>query len=263
VIPGEHIVVISKNPIEAISGRFQGWELRDTLLVLTPGPSALYAFLFRVPLEESTIAKQVLKTGTGGLNIDACRIATTDTYQYPNGPGGKSFQYSSNKRSSEVRPNSTENNPLGRWPSNLLLIHHEECVNCGSTHIKGNRVDTRPENDAGRRDKTQWRFRPTNATRRGYSDSNGLETIQSWNCHPTCPIKLLDEQSGVTKGVVRQPTGKAIYPTEGTAMTWNSNSVKDCTVRGFSDQGGASRFFPQFKNIPEMLDWLTKLIGTT
>ena len=64
-------------------------------------------------------------------------------------------------------------------------------------------------------------------------------------CEPGCPVARLDEQSGVIKGVVRQPTGKAVYPTEGTAMNWNSNSVIDNTVRGFGDTGGASRFFKQ------------------
>lgn len=99
-----------------------------------------------------------------------------------------------------------------------------------------------------------------------YGDSKGQETHQTsgqkrgrWPpnlilehdercgkvCAPGCPVTSLDEQSGVTKGAVRQPTGKAIYPTEGTAMTWNPNSVTDSTVRGFSDTGGASRFYKQ------------------
>ena len=50
----------------------------------------------------------------------------------------------------------------------------------------------------------------------------------------------MDEQSGT----VRQPTGKSIYPTEGNiSVVWNNNNVKDTTVRGFNDVGGASRFF--------------------
>lgn len=64
-------------------------------------------------------------------------------------------------------------------------------------------------------------------------------------CESGCPVARLDEQSGVIKGVVRQPTGKAVYPTEGVAMNWNSNSVIDTTVRGFGDTGGASRFYKQ------------------
>ena len=56
-------------------------------------------------------------------------------------------------------------------------------------------------------------------------------------------VAALDDQSGTTHGVVRKPTGKAIYPTEGTSMTWNANNVVDTTTRGFADIGGASRFF--------------------
>ena len=56
-------------------------------------------------------------------------------------------------------------------------------------------------------------------------------------------VSILDQQSGDTKGTVRKPTGKSIYPTEGSSVVWNNNNVKDTTVRGFSDDGGASRYF--------------------
>lgn len=57
---------------------------------------------------------------------------------------------------------------------------------------------------------------------------------------------VLDKQSGDTKGTIRKPTGKSIYPTEGSPVVWNSNDVRDTTVRGYCDEGGASRYF---KNI--------------
>ena len=43
-----------------------------------------------------------------------------------------------------------------------------------------------------------------------------------------------------TKGAVRMPTGKGILdPNTG----WNNNSMIDCTIRGFDDEGSASRYF--------------------
>ena len=76
-------------------------------------------------------------------------------------------------------------------------------------------------------------------------DGCRCDGVANWICEPVCPVARLDEQSGVITGVVRQPTGKAVFPTEGTAMNWNSNSVIDNTVRGFGDTGGASRFYKQ------------------
>jgi site-specific DNA-methyltransferase (adenine-specific) len=52
--------------------------------------------------------------------------------------------------------------------------------------------------------------------------------------------ELLDEQSGTSKSAIRPPTGKAILDTK---AGWNQNSMSDKTTRGFSDSGGASRFF--------------------
>ncbi len=52
-----------------------GREFRATLLVLRSGPSSSYIFLFRKP-PIATVAEQVLATGTGGINIAACRVET-------------------------------------------------------------------------------------------------------------------------------------------------------------------------------------------
>jgi site-specific DNA-methyltransferase (adenine-specific) len=81
----------------------------------------------RKPLS-GTVAANVLQYGTGGINVDACRVATSDTYSYPNGPGGKSHHYSSDKRSNEVRPNPAESNTLGRWPANFIHDGSDEVV---------------------------------------------------------------------------------------------------------------------------------------
>jgi len=191
MIPGTHIAVVSKDCFETFSGRFQGWELRDTLLVLTPGPSTLYVFLFRVPLQESTVIAQVLKTGTSGLNIDACRIGT---------------QTKTNSSSPSKFRQVVHN--YGRWPSNLLLIHHAECVN-----------------------------------------------DQAWTCHPSCPVRLLDKQSGERPSGTSN--GNALVgeiPTKGIPL-------RRGTLISRYDTGGASRFYPQFKNLSECLDWINKLIN--
>jgi site-specific DNA-methyltransferase (adenine-specific) len=63
---------------------------------------------------EGTIANNVLTYGTGGLNIDASRIKTTDTF----GGGAKgSSGFAADYNGEGWTPGSAE----GRWPANLIL----------------------------------------------------------------------------------------------------------------------------------------------
>lgn len=167
--------------------------------------------LARKPLEKAlSIAENVLKWGTGAINIDASRISVSENDK--------------NHRENPSQGNSGENSIFGvgghngnlqqdgRFPSNVILTHHPECECLGLKKVKG-QIDkptnrkkfegTWNEGNTGLRNNT-------NLSREGYADENGEETIENWKCHDDCPIKVLDEQSG------------------------ESN---------FSDTGGASRFF--------------------
>ena len=46
-------------------------------------PACEFFTLCRKPLSEKTIAANVLKWGTGGINIDGCRVGTEDTGRFP------------------------------------------------------------------------------------------------------------------------------------------------------------------------------------
>ena len=132
--------------------------------------------LARKPISEKTIAENVLKWGTGGLNIDGCRIGDEErTYKggtklYEERPWTKA-----QANGERVRPTYKVS---GRFPANVIL-----------------------DEEAGR---------------------------------------MLDEQSGVSKSNIRQPTGGQILNPE---TGWNQNAMIDKTVRGYNDAGGASRFF--------------------
>jgi site-specific DNA-methyltransferase (adenine-specific) len=73
----------------------------------------------RKPLSEKSVALNVLKWGTGGINIDGCRVGTTDTYNYKNGPQGNSF--SVGKEPDGKRNEPVEMNSEGRFPANIIL----------------------------------------------------------------------------------------------------------------------------------------------
>ena len=74
----------------------------------------------RKPISEKTVAENVLKWGTGGINIDGCRIETTDNLN-----GGT---YSKNakelNRKSQVPKNGINKEfvqPEGRFPANIIF----------------------------------------------------------------------------------------------------------------------------------------------
>jgi site-specific DNA-methyltransferase (adenine-specific) len=70
-------------------------------------------------------------------------------------------------------------------------------------------------------------------------DENGEETIENWNCHEDCPIKVLDEQSGERKA------GGKVVGTEPSKTGQNGiyNTYNRIPNDPYSDTGGASRFF--------------------
>lgn len=84
-----------------------------------------WAFVQR-PIRESSIAKQVLKTGTGAINIDACRVhrdpKDISGWSLYNDPGSENGSMSGKNYPRSPAPD----NP-GRFPPNLLLLHLPEC----------------------------------------------------------------------------------------------------------------------------------------
>jgi len=155
---------------------------------------------------DGTVAANVLEHGTGGLNIDGCRIAcahnpSVDRRATARRTGNAPTQHGIRGDARKAREATgrwcDERKPedyaadhpaehLGRWPANVVLTHHPEC---GET------------------------------------------------CHPDCPVRLLDEESGIsTSGVAGRRTGQNGAGNWGYAATnqpWG----------GYADSGGASRFF--------------------
>ena len=149
----------------------------------------------RTPLA-GTVARTALKHGSGGLNISRSRIRyDSESDKTPvvghGEPGQRNPGCGPTLPSRKKNWGRWEVNHTGRWPANLILSHKQGCRRVGNTSVPGNRIDTRPEGDGGRVDKSQWRFRPTEATRRGYSDDDGNETVAVWECVKGCPVAAL------------------------------------------------------------------------
>jgi hypothetical protein len=84
----------------------------------------------RKPLVERTVARQVLATGTGALNVDGCRVATDDDLSL-HGRSATGNGWDPRWSGAQER-GQTPGQSLGRWPPNLLLTHDAACEEGGA-----------------------------------------------------------------------------------------------------------------------------------
>ena len=161
--------------------------------------------LARKPLAESTVAANVAAWGTGGLNIDGCRIEGTTRIVEKDMTGYHGNNWGAGHVKAPVL--GYHQNTAGRWPANVALSHTEQCRQVG--------------------------------TDRGYADADGRETVAAWECADDCPVRLLDEQSGERRSVGHWPKRK-----RGEITGWSGGwSDYEQVERHADDTGGASRFF--------------------
>jgi len=199
-------------------------------------------WLCRKPLAEPTVAKNVLKWGTGAINVDGCRVGLNDSdakaMERCNTPGSGRFhsgggQIGTFERSNASKPLDTKQ---GRWPANLVMSHTLFCVQRGSQLIKGNA--------------SGYNWKPSNndnpsQINRGANIKSGVhygnEEVELWECAPDCPVAMLDQQSGTSKSTQGSNGGASKF------FGVHGRSRDD----GFNDIGGASRYFSRFQYTPK------------
>jgi site-specific DNA-methyltransferase (adenine-specific) len=102
-------------PATDLARQWQGWgtALKPALEPIT---------VARKPLGEKTVAANVLAHGTGGINVDACRVGTEVLSYVAGETGGEGGKYGTRKRA-DVPTTVT-----GRWPANLIHDGSDEVV---------------------------------------------------------------------------------------------------------------------------------------
>jgi site-specific DNA-methyltransferase (adenine-specific) len=194
--------------------------------------------LARKPLSEPNVAANVLRWGTGGLNVHACRVAGDENGSRNRPPSrlGSGTTYAQNEWTKNTVVERNDTTRLGRWPTNLLLVHSPFCVRGGERQVESNDhfPKSRPAGGIG------------NDGHAGQSDLQERqmkgETVTTYHCTLGCAVRMLDEQSG-DRG--------AAAPVRGTEPS-ECHSGVSAGPRGrvagpfHDDRGGASRFFPQF-----------------
>ena len=90
-------------------------------------PACEFFTLCRKPLSEKTVAANVLKWGTGGINIDACRVEAGDDVSGWSKSGSKEGENTSMGGKNYAR-DAKPDNPQGRFPANLIHDGSEEVL---------------------------------------------------------------------------------------------------------------------------------------
>ena len=125
--PGAHLLALS--PIathhsNTISIEDAGMEIRDTVVwVFDSGgqtPDMVLVTVARKPLE-GTVAANVLTHGTGGLNVDGCRVQGPGAMKWETPRGGI---WSTDSEATAPLVQNTQ----GRWPANLIHDGSDEVV---------------------------------------------------------------------------------------------------------------------------------------
>jgi site-specific DNA-methyltransferase (adenine-specific) len=259
LLPGGHAAVFGPHRI-ATEAEDAGFEVRDCIVAM--GLRVQHRiWLFRKPCDQPNVAAQVLKTGTGALWIDGCRVGTSGAtargsqMPYPLTADGRE------DRSSWARTgHKVVELAQGRWPANILLVHGPECRETGTKKVKSDVPRLSRVSAAG--------FHPTNEifgtgsgekSSTGYASPDGLETVAAWACQPDCPVAALDHQSGTLKSgdvQAHHQRNNSKSPTSG----GYGGRFGDTPLMGYGDSGGASRFFPVFTNDADLDAWLLRLM---
>jgi hypothetical protein len=183
----------------------------------------------RKPLSESTVAKNVLVHGTGGINIEASRIGSGVKIATL---GKRSGWTPENTVSTYVPGSGRSYTNEGRWPTNLILSHLFGCQCTGTTTAKRN-FET--GNKCSKEHVVYGDGLGANST------TSHTETVASWTCEPGCPVAALDGQSGITTN-----TSHYSYKRSGTFIGGIPSQPEKDTWK--VDTGGASRFFKTVQN---------------
>jgi hypothetical protein len=158
---------------------------------------------------------------------------------------------------------TTRENPSGRWPSNVVLSHHEDCEQVGTRRVKAQKPrEATPHQgnswqETGGINAPGRTFFDSEANR--HADADGMEEIQAWRCVESCPVRLLDEQSGAVRssGHINRSDAQHDNGSHGEDVAVpnaGARSFAEPGVNTYSDSGGASRFFLCTKGAGGSLD---------
>lgn len=212
-------------------------------------PATEFWWLCRKPLSESSLEANFRRWGTGGLNIDMCRVGLEGMEDHKTAGSGAIGTANGIYHSSKEPINSKQiarakaglnprYDPQGRFPSHLLLSHSVWCIPRGMKRVQSDGHWTHKREigngtiyHGGGREEIDF-------------GSIREEEVEDWECVEGCPVRILNEQSGVRKsgGGVKSKGGHSIGFLRG-----ENNWHFDHDGKPYeASEGGASRYFQTF-----------------
>ena len=107
-------------------------------------PACEFFTLARKPLSEKTVAANVLKWGTGGINIDACRVGTEGSRTNASKPSAERNGFVKGF----VGGTESKDNNQGRFPANLIHDGSQEVLDL-FPETKGDSKNRKPRTNKG------------------------------------------------------------------------------------------------------------------
>ena len=187
IVPGAHVMV-EGTLADAIEGRRASLTVRDSLMILGPDITRTF-FLFRKPVDAATVAANVMKHGAGGINTGACHIGDEARINHYCNP---ETTYSGGWG---VETTATQTEALGRWPTNLVCLHTDDCAFNGKTQIRVNSAGlTNKYQDVKDKYKQTyslgWSVRST-----VHHGQDGWESVDEWRCGGACTVPTINQES--------------------------------------------------------------------
>ena len=219
-----------------VSSNARYWYDWHTLLKPTTEP----AVLARKPIEKGlTEEENILKWGTGSLNIGACRVAVNSKLDSIGKTTTRKGRVQTTVFSDSSCGYDNEQNtmagvlPSGRFASNLVLSHHPDCILIqeGTTTAKSSDRKAESTTKHGIYGK-DWIRNPDAPV---YDD-----IAEIWACVPGCPVRMIDDIAG------RKRSGGSISGNEPSSKSRDGpiyGLSNRSAFQGYQDQGGVSRFF--------------------
>ena len=214
---GTQSLIKYDTPATELAQQWNGW---GTALK----PSHEPIIVARKPISEKTVAANVLKWGTGGINIDGCRVEyQSEEDKNSATPQGKCTAKNGSLAGKNEYPGCDD-----YAPDTLNPVEEDRdiCTNC---FYRG--IDHRPRQEFERPElKGRW---PANIVLTHNANCTKAE------CTDGCPCKIMDEQSGV-----KPSTRHMSYKRSGGEFI---DSIPGQPEKDWfkSETGGASRYFTQ------------------
>jgi site-specific DNA-methyltransferase (adenine-specific) len=193
------------------------WEGWGTALK----PACELIVLARKPLSEGTVAANVLRWGTGAINVGACRVEANDGANRARPPRTPNEILGSGKGTNLT---ASEHNAAGRWPANVVHDGSDEVV-AAFPETADSTPGIRNNNNQGHEGWSGGTFR-SGPLYSGHSDSGSAARFfytakadaddRLGSMHPT--VKPLDLMQWLVR-LVTPPKGTCLDPFAGTGTT--------------------------------------------